>query len=161
MSGPDTPEGDRMTDEEMVAFLQSHGHGVLSLPDDGDVYSIPVSFGYAEDEAVVYLYLNRFGEDSAKLDLVQRTDRASIVAYDVESRDAWRSVSLTGELKDLGSATSRTSTTDLANKQYVRKVMAENAWFPEFADDADEINESRVFLFVIDEMTGRQGAAFL
>jgi nitroimidazol reductase NimA-like FMN-containing flavoprotein (pyridoxamine 5'-phosphate oxidase superfamily) len=161
MVAPDTPEGDRMTADEMVAFLQSHGHGVLSLPDDGDVYSIPVSFGYADDEDVVYMYLNRFGEESAKLELLLETDRASLVAYDVESSDEWRSVSLAGQLRDLGSTTSRTSTTDLANKQYVREVMTENAWFPEFADDAEAIEESRVFLFVIDEMTGRQGEAFL
>lgn len=161
MAESDIPDGDRMSEEEMVAFLQSHGHGVLSLPDDDDVYSIPVSFGYAGDEDVVYLYLNRFGEDSTKLELLQQTDRASIVAYDVESSEKWRSVSLTGEFRDLGGAASRTSTTDLANKQYVRQVMEENAWFPEFADDAEEINESRVFLFVIDEMTGRQGEAFL
>ena len=157
----DTPEGDRMTEEEMVEFLRSHGHGVLSLPDDGDVHSIPVSFGYADEEGVVYLYLNRFGEESTKLDLLLGTDRASIVAYDVESRAEWRSVSLTGELRDLGSTTSRTSTTDLANKQHIREIMAENAWFPEFADESEEINESRVFMLVVDEMTGRQGEAFL
>lgn len=161
MAEPDTPDGDRMTDEEMVDFLREHGHGVLSLSDGPDVYSVPVSFGYAEDERTVYLYLNQFGEESTKLELIEQTDRASLVAYEVESRDEWRSVSMRGRLRDLGDVMSHTSTTDLANKQQIRNVMAENAWFPEFADDAEEINDSRLFLFDIDEMTGRQGEAFL
>lgn len=163
MTQSDKPEGDTMAENEIVEFLQSQGHGVLSVGDQSDVYGVPVSFGYTEEEAkkVIYLYLNQFGEGSEKLDLLERTDQASFVVSDVNSRDDWRSAILRGHLKNLGAVGESQSTTETTNEQYIRNVMKDNAWFPSFSDEGDQINESKIFLFVIDEMSGRQSGTYL
>ena len=159
MTRPDSKYSDSMTAEEMSEFLQSHGHGVLSLADDAGVYGVPVSFGYTDEKDVIYLYLHRFAGGSKTLDVLERTDRASLVAYEVTSRDDWRSVSVTGKLENLGKPGEMTSMSEVADPRYIHHVMQDNAWFPDFSEASDEVIESRVFLFLVDEMSGRQGKA--
>lgn len=163
METPEQHPADSMTREEMVEFLQDHGRGVLSLSDGADAYGVPVSFGYVEEETddAIYLSLNRFGEDSEKLEVLEETNSASLVAYDAESSEKWRSVVVTGQLRDFGAVGEGVSTSNLVTEEHVREVLEEHAWFPQFADDAEEITASRLFYFSIEDMSGRQGAAYL
>jgi nitroimidazol reductase NimA-like FMN-containing flavoprotein (pyridoxamine 5'-phosphate oxidase superfamily) len=163
MTDPEIPRDDTMTQDEIVEFLQNQGHGVLSVGDQSDVYGVPISFGYTEEEnsKVIYMYLNQFGEGSKKLELTNRTDRASVVVYDIKSREKWRSVILMGRLKNLGTAGESVFQSEKFTEQYIRNIMKENAWFPLFSEEGEQINESRIFFLLIDEMTGRQSEAYL
>ncbi|OIB56092.1 pyridoxamine 5'-phosphate oxidase family protein [Natrialba sp. SSL1] len=89
----------QLTDDERDEFLGRGGTGVLSFATDGDEppVSIPVSYGYSEEESVLYFQLS-FTPESRKHDLVDR--RVSFVVHD-ETAAGWRSVVVTGQLAEL------------------------------------------------------------
>ncbi|QLG50831.1 pyridoxamine 5'-phosphate oxidase family protein [Natrinema halophilum] len=89
----------QMTDEEMAEFLGRGGTGVISFaqdPSDPPV-SIPVSYGFNQDEQLFYYQLS-FPRDSRKGELVEKP--VSFVTYDETDR-GWQSVIATGTLEDL------------------------------------------------------------
>ncbi|ELZ00699.1 hypothetical protein C482_08758 [Natrialba chahannaoensis JCM 10990] len=89
----------QLTDDERDEFLGRGGTGVLSFATDSDEppVSIPVSYGYSEEESVLYFQLS-FAPGSRKHDLVDR--RVSFVVHD-ETAAGWRSVVATGQLAEL------------------------------------------------------------
>ncbi|WP_049969956.1 pyridoxamine 5'-phosphate oxidase family protein [Haladaptatus cibarius] len=95
-------EAVQMDEEELEAFLQTGGTGVVSFAagTDEPPHSIPVSYGY--DAATEHFYF-RFaaGPDSEKSELVGRP--ISFVTYD-DGNGGWRSVIASGELDDVEEA---------------------------------------------------------
>jgi len=88
-----------MSDEEIGSFLARRGHGVLSF--GGEVpYGLPISFGYdvLNDRCVFQLL---FSEDSRKATHIDESAAVSLVAYEWESVDEWRSVVVDGELSPI------------------------------------------------------------
>jgi hypothetical protein len=147
-------EGIRMDESESRMFLRERGHGVLSLADESEAYGLPVSYGYDEEKGL-FLYLLEFGSGGKKFDYIEETERACLTVYDVESPDAWRSVIVSGRLREFGAE--RTGT-ELTEKMVVRSVMDESAWFPTFDVGPDELTGQRTFLFTVDELTGRKAS---
>jgi len=141
--------GNEMTDEEMVETLADVGYGTLSLSEEAGPYAVPVSFGYDGDAA--YTYLLRFGEESRKIDAAERTERACLTVFEVESRFDWRSVVVTGPLEEVDDV------------EHAEEVMEDNAWHPSlFASAATEpMTEVRRVRLRIDEATGRKGEEYL
>ncbi|MGB9965310.1 pyridoxamine 5'-phosphate oxidase family protein [Halobacterium hubeiense] len=87
-----------MSAEEIAAYLQSRGDGVLTLRGD-DPQSFPVSFGYdAAESRCVFQLLSTPG--SATRPLGDSTP-ATLVAYDVDSPDEWTSVVADGRLVEI------------------------------------------------------------
>jgi nitroimidazol reductase NimA-like FMN-containing flavoprotein (pyridoxamine 5'-phosphate oxidase superfamily) len=137
-----------MTDDEIDSFLRSQGHGVLSLADGNDAYSVPISFGY--DGERVFLTLIQFGGASEKIEFVESTNRVSMTVYDIETRFDWRSVNVVGTLSDVPDS----------EFEYVEDVMDENSWHPSLFPPTDAMTDVRWLALDIDEMTGRQGEEY-
>ncbi|MFC6871969.1 pyridoxamine 5'-phosphate oxidase family protein [Halobellus marinus] len=88
--------GGAMSKPEIAAFLERQGHGVLSL--GGEIpYSLPISFGYDvfENRCIFQLL---FPTDSRKRDRLEDTTGVSLVSYEWNDIDDWRSVVITGAL---------------------------------------------------------------
>lgn len=87
----------QMTESEVDEFLGRGGTGVISFAAATDTppVSIPVSYGYNEDNGTIYFRLS-VPPGSRKAELVDR--RVSFVTY-AETDDAWRSVVVTGQLE--------------------------------------------------------------
>jgi nitroimidazol reductase NimA-like FMN-containing flavoprotein (pyridoxamine 5'-phosphate oxidase superfamily) len=95
--------GVAMTDDEVGSFLARQGHGVLSF--GGEVpYGLPVSFGYdeANDRCVFQLL---FAEDSKKASYLAGPTRVTLVSYEWDGVDEWRSVIVDGELSPIEAET--------------------------------------------------------
>jgi len=98
-SEPDDVATVTMSDDEIDAFLDSEGYGVLAF--DGDSpYAIPMSYGYDTDERVFYLHLSAF-EGSEKCGRLAESNAVSLVVSRYERPDQWRSVTIDGTLSRL------------------------------------------------------------
>ncbi|WP_353634091.1 pyridoxamine 5'-phosphate oxidase family protein [Halobacterium sp. NMX12-1] len=88
----------RMSADDVAAFLESCGDGVLTIHAD-DAQSFPVSFGYDPDtDRCVFQLLS--APESAKRSLDAETP-ATLVAYDIGSPDDWSSVVVDGVLAEI------------------------------------------------------------
>lgn len=143
-----------MDEAESRAFLREQGHGVLSLADGGEAYGLPVSYGYDEDQGL-FLYLLEFGSGGKKFDYIEETERACLTVYAVESPTEWRSVVVTGKLREFDEELTGTELTD---KAIIRNVMQGSAWFPTFDVEKGELTGQRTFMLTADELTGRKGS---
>jgi nitroimidazol reductase NimA-like FMN-containing flavoprotein (pyridoxamine 5'-phosphate oxidase superfamily) len=128
-----------MDDEAIAAFLTAQGVGVLALPDAGEPYVLPLSFGYDGEDALYFTYV--LGEDSEKARLSERADTARFLVYAADSPFHWQSVLLTGTIE----AVPRDGWDDLA---------LENAWRPALFEEADLSGGIAVYRFEIAEREG-------
>lgn len=140
--------GIEMNKSEIERTLRELGHGVLSLSQDGNAYGVPISFGY--EDGRMFMHLIQFGDDSKKLNYSESTTEASMTAYRVDSRFAWKSVVVTGELEDV----------HRDEKEHMEEVMEKNAWFPNIFPPTAPIAEIKRVELNIDEMTGRKGEEY-
>jgi nitroimidazol reductase NimA-like FMN-containing flavoprotein (pyridoxamine 5'-phosphate oxidase superfamily) len=88
-----------MDREAVDQFLESSGTGVISLSTTGQEppHSVPVSYGYDDEEGTFYFRL-AVGPDSEKGELAGRP--ATFVTYDTVE-DRWQSVVARGRLSDI------------------------------------------------------------
>jgi nitroimidazol reductase NimA-like FMN-containing flavoprotein (pyridoxamine 5'-phosphate oxidase superfamily) len=88
--------GVEMSAAEIASFLDSRGHGVLSIGGETP-YAIPISYGYDEAaERFVFQFL--WHEQSAKREHLDESDRATLTVYRFDDPDSWRSVVASGRL---------------------------------------------------------------
>ena len=89
---------------EREEFLGTGGTGVLSFAAgiDQPPYSLPVSYGYDDMDAVFYFRLG-FVAGSRKADVVDDRRQVSFVTYD-ETDNRWASVVATGTLEEVTEA---------------------------------------------------------
>ncbi|MFC6874135.1 pyridoxamine 5'-phosphate oxidase family protein [Halobellus marinus] len=85
-----------MGDEEIGAFLERQGHGVLSFAGE-EPYGLPVSFGYdvPGNRCIFQLVM---GDESRKQSRLDDSDSVSLAVYDWQDVDDWQSVVVTGRL---------------------------------------------------------------
>lgn len=88
-----------MTDAEIDDFLGRHETGVLSLARNDEPYSIPISYGYDEDDRAFYLRLVST-PDSEKREFLASDPDCRLVVYG-ESEPVYRSVIATGTLENI------------------------------------------------------------
>ncbi|EMA32193.1 pyridoxamine 5'-phosphate oxidase-related FMN-binding protein [Halobiforma lacisalsi AJ5] len=88
-----------MTDAEIDDFLSRHETGVLSLARDNEPYSIPISYGYDEENQDFYMRLVST-PDSEKREFLDSTPESRLVIYD-ESGSTYRSVIGKGTLENI------------------------------------------------------------
>lgn len=91
--------GVEMSPAEIDAFLDSRGHGVLSI--GGEIpYAIPISYGYdADGDRFVFQFL--WHDESEKREHLDASDRATLTVYRFDHPDKWRSVVATGRLEPI------------------------------------------------------------
>ncbi|SFB69713.1 hypothetical protein SAMN05444422_101274 [Halobiforma haloterrestris] len=88
-----------MTDAEIDDFLSRHETGVLSLARDNEPYSIPISYGYDEENQDFYMRLVST-PDSEKREFLDSTPESRLVIYD-EAESTYRSVIGKGTLENI------------------------------------------------------------
>lgn len=130
-----------MADEAIEGFLASHSVGTLGLPTDAEPYLIPMSYGYDGGSRLYFTFVS--GEHSRKAELADRTERATFLIYSAETAFNWRSVRLTGPLRELPEDERR----DLPRT-------ATSTWRPELFDAATGSLETRIYEFRIGESSG-------
>lgn len=134
-----------MDEPEIDRALKEIGYGTLALTRDDEAYGVPVSFGYDGDR--LFLYLFQFGEESRKLGYSGQTERASLTIIDIESRDVWRSVIVTGTLHEVPEE----------ETEHAEAAIDDNAWFPTFFPPDSPVTGVRWTELKIGEVTGRKG----
>lgn len=137
-----------MSHREIDEALGDIGYGTLSLVSEGNPYGIPVSFGYDGDR--IFGYFFRFGDDGKKMDFGEQTPTACLTAFQANSSFDWRSVIVTGTLRDVAEA----------ETEYVDDVMAENAWFPSVFPQTTQLTGVRRVELRIQDASGRKGKAY-
>lgn len=88
--------------DEIRAFLQEQGHGVLAFNTD-EPYAVPVSYGFGADADRCFLQLY-FGPDSRKRRHVVASPDVCLVVYEWTDPLDWRSVVIIGSLTELDDA---------------------------------------------------------
>lgn len=92
--------GEEMERKECDSFLNSKGHGVLSMGVENEGYGVPVSFGYDEQgDRIVLEFVNTPG--SKKKEFADRSDQVTLTVYSYEDLDSWESVIVTGTIQHL------------------------------------------------------------
>jgi len=135
--------------DDVARVLETAGHGVLALADDGESYAIPISFGYDGDENVYFQF--GFGESSRKRAFLDSTTRATLVVSDVQSTSEWTSVVVAGPIEPVEVAESP-STADAF------EAFADNAFVPRNALDGDlDATDFTLYELAIESATGRYG----
>lgn len=91
------PESPVMSSEEIVAFLESKGTGVLALPAQDRPYAVPVSYAFDDRSEELLLRLGHL-EDTEKDQHLDGPTPARVVVYEPEGP---RSVIVDGTLVEL------------------------------------------------------------
>lgn len=134
-----------MTGREVEAFLREQGVGVLSLASGNEAYGVPVSFGY-DGEHLHFVFLLS-GEANRKEAFAERTDRASFLAYEVQSRYRWRSVVAAGPIREV--------TDD--KWAALRDAIEDNAWYPDLFAQTEPMRGIGGWVLDVEEVSGIRG----
>jgi len=132
---------ERMDDEEIEQFLSMQSMGVLGLPTEDEPYLLPMSYGFDGESRLYFFYL--VGEESRKAELSEQAESASFLVYNAETAFHWRSVVLSGTLREL----SEDESADLTDAQTP-------TWRPKLIQAASESEQTRFWKFSIEELTG-------
>ncbi|WP_324760264.1 pyridoxamine 5'-phosphate oxidase family protein [Haloarcula sp. GH36] len=130
----------QMDDEAVGAFVASQQVGVLGLPAEGAPYMVPISYGY-DDESLYFTFVG--GPDSRKRRLIDDTEQAGFLVYDVRSMFNWESVVLAGRPERV-----RESAVEGL------ETILDGAWRPELFERLAESAEIVVYRFQIEERSG-------
>lgn len=87
-----------MSREEIDAFLDAQGHGLLSLASGNRAYGIPMVYGYDSETALFAMEL-LCQQESKKRTFLHENEEASLCVYEWNRQDDWRSVVATGPLE--------------------------------------------------------------
>jgi nitroimidazol reductase NimA-like FMN-containing flavoprotein (pyridoxamine 5'-phosphate oxidase superfamily) len=139
--------GIEMSDEEIDEFLYEQGHGILSLSTDGEVYGVPISFGY--DGENLSMHLLQFGEESRKVAYMAGTETACLTTYHVEGRFAWKSVVAQGPLREVPDEAI----------EHVEEALDDNGWFPTIFPPTAPMTDVKYVELTVQEASGRKGQA--
>lgn len=142
----DAIRGYEMSDGEIAEFLRERGVGVLSLAAGDDAYGVPLSFGY-DGDSLYFVYL-RAGETSEKERFSERTERASFTAFEVDGKHRWRSVVVSGRIRQV----------DDDEWDALVAAMEDNAWFPSLFSEAEPMRGLLGFALEIESARGLQNA---
>ncbi|MFA9425562.1 pyridoxamine 5'-phosphate oxidase family protein [Natronorubrum sp. A-ect3] len=135
-----------MTATAIDDFLGHHETGVLSLARTDEPYSIPISYGYDDDNRVFYMRLVSTLE-SEKRAFLDTSPSARLVVYD-EQASSYRSVIATGTLENIPPA-------ELTPSQIAQYGDAKRPLFEIWAQQKDEL-DIELYRLTPDSLNGRQ-----
>lgn len=133
---------EKMDEREIDRFLREEGVGVLVLPTQELPYVLPLSFGYDGDGVLYFTYLLS-GEESKKKEASDDAERARFLAYSAVSMYEWRSVLLTGTIREVHDE----EWDDL-------RTAMKNAWHPDLFSRATPMRGVKGYQFGITDHTG-------
>lgn len=140
--------GIEMTEKEIEDFLTEKGYGTLSVASEKRAYSVPISIGY--DGNHLFMNLLTFGRKSKKMDYLQDTEEACVVAMEINNRFDWRSVVVTGHIDKVGED----------EEDYHEDVLNENGWFPIIYPPSGPLTDVARVVMEPTEMSGRKGEEY-
>jgi len=88
-----------LADEDIESLLGTGGVGVISLAEDDEPYSIPISYGYDSSARDIYVRFG-FAPESDKRAFIDEGSTASLVVM-AEAIDGWQSVVVRGPLREV------------------------------------------------------------
>lgn len=138
-------QGHGMNDEEISDFLTNQGVGVLSMSKDGVPYGIPLSFGYAGEDRLYFLFAGH-SEEGRKVTYAERAETVSFLVYDVYPDNAWQSVIVEGTLGRIA----------IDDWDTAREAMGDNAYRADLLTNVDSWEDPRVWAIDIEEWSGRK-----
>lgn len=144
-SRADNTRGIEMEPSEIENFLVEQGYGTLALASENKAYAVPISIGY--DGERLHMNLITFGAESKKLEYVGDTEEACVVLQDVQGKFDWRTVVVTGSIREVND--------DEAD--YHEEVLDDNGWFPVIYPPTDPMSNITHIVMEPTEMTGRIG----
>ena len=133
-----------MDSKDIDDLLVSQGYGILSLCQEGEPYSIPVSFGYDGED--VYLGLLADGQDSTKLEFIEHGVTVRLLVTDINGRFEWQSVAVTGPVRSIDP--------DSEEWDHFMDTLDDNAWFVRSFERSDAIDSIQGWELQIEELTG-------
>ncbi|SEH15440.1 Nitroimidazol reductase NimA, pyridoxamine 5'-phosphate oxidase superfamily [Natronorubrum sediminis] len=136
---------ERMDDDDIVRFLSTHSLGVLGLPAEETPYLIPMSYGFDGESRLYFGYV--VGSQSRKADLSEQTDTATFLVYSAETMFHWRSVLMTGTLRELPPDETSKAT-----------AVEGPMWRPELLETVSETRGNHYYELQIEEWTGLRHA---
>lgn len=100
MTEPPASIGLEMSEGQRRSFLESKGHGVLSMGVENRGYGFPISYSYdRETDRVVLGFTNTAG--SKKRDFATETQEVTLNVYEFKDVDSWKSVVVRGTLQEV------------------------------------------------------------
>ena len=132
---------ERMDDHQIAQFLSIQSIGVLGLSTREEPYLLPMSFGFDGESRLYFVFV--VGSASRKAALASRAETASFLVYSAETAFHWRSVLVSGPLREL----SEDERAELSETETP-------AWRPELFETVSEVEETRLFELRIEEWTG-------
>lgn len=132
---------ERMSDQEIRAFLANQGMGVLGLPDDDSPYMLPMSYGFDGGSTLYFTYV--LGEGSRKARLSDRAEEAGFLIYSAKTMFTWESVFLTGAIERVD----EDDWDDLGG-------VLQGAWRPALLEEAVSTAAVDVYRFEIADQSG-------
>ncbi|MFB6087109.1 MAG: pyridoxamine 5'-phosphate oxidase family protein [Haloarculaceae archaeon] len=131
----------RMSGEEVTAFLSGQSVGILGLPTGEAPAMRPMSYWFDGGERLYFLYV--LGPGSRKEALSSAADAARFLVYRAETPFNWQSVLLTGTIRSVPPA----------EREAVEAEM-ELAWQPAVFREADADSDTDIYEFEIHERVG-------
>jgi nitroimidazol reductase NimA-like FMN-containing flavoprotein (pyridoxamine 5'-phosphate oxidase superfamily) len=123
--------GTPMDEREIDDVLGSTGWGIITLADDDEPYSIPVSFGYDGED--VYFVFIRDSPTNTKFEFAEGGKTARLLVTDVQARFDWQSIAVTGTLREVPH--------DGDDWDELMAVLDEQAWFSSEFERAAGVEE--------------------
>lgn len=136
---------ERMDDDDIVSFLSTQSLGVLGLPTGETPYLVPMSYGFDKDSRLYFGYV--VGSQSRKADLSEQTDTATFLVYNAETMFHWRSVLVTGTLRELPPEETSKAT-----------AVEGPMWRPELIETVSKTEGYQYYELQIEEWTGLRHA---
>ncbi len=138
-------QGHEMDNKEISDFLTNQGVGVLSMSKDGIPYGIPLSFGYAGEDRLYFLFAGH-SEEGRKVTYAERAEKVSFLVYDMYPDNAWQSVIVEGVLGRI----------NIDDWDTAREAMGDNAYRADLLTNVDSWEDPRVWAIDIEEWSGRK-----
>jgi len=130
-----------MDSEDIEGTLTNQSVGVLGVPTDGAPMLRPLSYWYDGDDALYFVYV--LGDESRKRAVTDAADVAQFLVYSVETTFNWRSVLLTGSVREVSDA----------EREALRDEM-DIGWRPDLFERAAESKTTAIYRFDIEERAG-------
>lgn len=100
MTDPPASIGVLMSESERRSFLESKGHGVLSLALENRGYGFPISYSYDREQDSVILGFTDTADDK-KGQFAAETQEVTLNVYEFQDVDSWKSVVVSGTLREV------------------------------------------------------------
>jgi len=130
-----------MDSEDIEGTLTNQSVGVLGVPTDGAPMLRPLSYWYDGDDALYFVYV--LGDESRKRAVTDAADAAQFLVYNVETTFNWRSVLLTGSVREVSDA----------EREALQDEM-DIGWRPDLFERAAESKTTAIYRFDIEERAG-------